>query len=131
VTFLADTNIIGELSRPRPNPGVLRWANQVKELNLSVISIEEIRYGLAWRPNERIGAWFDRFLAEQCRVLPITEDVARRAGDLRGRLRARGETRTQADMLIAATAAANALVLVTRNSGDFEGCGVTVLNPFS
>jgi toxin FitB len=131
VTFLADTNIIGELSRPRPNQGVLRWADQVRELHLSVISLEEIRYGLAWKPNERISGWFDRFVREQCRVLPITEDVACRAGELRGRLRSRGETRTQADMLIAATASVNALVLVTRNAGDFEGCGVTVLNPFS
>jgi toxin FitB len=131
VTFLADTNIIGELSRPRPNSGVLAWADQVQHLSLSVITLEEIRYGLAWKPNDRVRAWFDRFLREQCRVLPITEDVARRAGDLRGRLRARGETRTQADMLLAATAAANALVLVTRNASDFEGCGVTVLNPFA
>jgi predicted nucleic acid-binding protein len=131
VSFLVDTNIIGELARPRPNQGVVTWADQVIELSLSVISLEEIRYGLAWRPNERIRAWFERFLADHCRILPITEDVARRAGDLRGRLRSKGETRTQADMLIAATAAAHALTLVTRNAADFEGCGVTVLNPFS
>lgn len=131
MSYLADTNIIGELARPRPNAGVLNWAGQVLELNLSVISLEEIRYGLAWKPNDRIGAWFDRFLEEQCRVLPITDDLARRAGDLRGRFRARGETRSQADMLIAATAVSHALTLVTRNAADFKGCGVTVLNPFS
>jgi len=131
VTFLADTNIIGELTRPRPNAGVLSWAGQVSELSLSVITLEEIQFGLAWKPNERIRAWFNRFLTEQCRILPITDDLARRAGDLRGRLRARGETRSQADMLIAATALLNGLTLVTRNTNDFKGCGVTVLNPFS
>jgi len=130
VTFLADTNIIGELARPRPNPGVLLWAGQVLELSLSVITLEEIRYGLAWKPSEKIDAWFERFLEEHCRLLPISDEVARRAGDLRGRFRANGETRSQADMLIAATAASHALTLVTRNAGDFKGCGVTVLNPF-
>lgn len=131
MTFLADTNVIGELARPRPNAGVLTWAGQVLELNLSVITLEEIQFGLAWKPNPRIREWFDGFFREHCRVLPVTEELARRAGDLRGRFRAKGETRTQADMLIAATALSHALTLVTRNAGDFEGCGLTVLNPFS
>jgi predicted nucleic acid-binding protein len=34
-------------------------------------------------------------------------------------------------MLIAATAAHHGLVLVTRNVRDFDGCGVSLLNPFS
>jgi toxin FitB len=130
LTFLADTNIIGELARPRPNPGVLNWASQVVELSLSVITLEEIQYGLAWKPNQRIREWFDRFLEQQCQVLPITDELARRAGELRGRLRVQGKTRTQADMLIAATASSHALTLVTRNAADFKDCGVTVLNPF-
>lgn len=61
MTFLADTNIIGELTRPRPNPGVLSWAGQVLELSLSVITLEEIQYGLAWKPNQRVREWFDGF----------------------------------------------------------------------
>ena len=131
MTFLADTNILGELSRPRPNRGVLVWADQVAELNLSVITLEEIHHGLSWRPSERIRSWFEKFLTEQCRVLPVTDDIARLAGDLRGRLSTQGETRSQADMLIAATALAHRLTVVTRNEVDFEGCGVTVLNPFA
>ena len=50
---------------------------------------------------------------------------------LRGRFRAAGEQRTQADMLIAATVAAHGLTLVTRNNRDFDGCGIPVLNPFT
>jgi toxin FitB len=131
MTFLADTDIFGELARPRPNPGVLAWAGQVRQLSLSVITLEEIHYGLAWKPNDRIHDWFDRFVEEHCRVLAATDDIARRAGELRGLFRARGETRSQADMLIASTAITHALTLVTRNASDFKGCGTTVLNPFS
>jgi len=131
VTFLVDTNVVGELARPRPNQSVLTWASQVRQVSLSAITIEEIHYGLAWKPNERIRSWFERFLEEHCRVLPVTDGVARQAGVLRGRLRARGVTQLQADMLIAATAISHGLTLVTRNAGDFEGCGVTVLDPFS
>jgi predicted nucleic acid-binding protein len=40
------------------------------------------------------------------------------------------DPRTQADMLIAATAALHGLTLATRNERDFEDCGVTVINPF-
>ena len=131
MTYLADTNVIGDLARARPNPGVVTWAGQVTSVSLSVVSLEEIRFGLAWKPNARIAAWFERFLAEQCRILPVTDEIARRSGDLRGRLQAKGRIRTQADMLVAATAAAHRLTLVTRNEADFLDCDVTVLNPFS
>jgi len=131
VSYLVDTNVIGELARKRPNPGVVTWAGQVTSVKLSVVSLEEIRFGFAWKANARISAWFDRFLAEQCEILPVTDEIAGRSGDLRGRLQLRGRTRAQADMLIAATAMAHRLTLVTRNEADFEGCDVTVLNPFS
>jgi predicted nucleic acid-binding protein len=131
VSYLADTNVIGELARPRPNAGVVTWAEQVTSVHLSVVSVEEIRFGLTWKPNAKVAAWFERFLGEQCQVIPITDEIARRSGELRGRLRAKGATRTQADMLIAASAIAHRLTLVTRNESDFHDCGVTVLNPFS
>lgn len=130
MTFLADTNILGELSRPRPNRGVLTWAEHVQIVGVSVVTVEEVRFGLAWKPHARVDEWLERFLAEHCQVLPITKAIADRAGTLRGRLRGLGHTRTQADMLIAATAATSGLTLVTRNAHDFADCGITVLNPF-
>ena len=50
---------------------------------------------------------------------------------MRGQLQASGQTRTQADMLIAATAQIHALTIVTRNVRDFDGCGIGVLKPFT
>ncbi|MEW6219369.1 MAG: type II toxin-antitoxin system VapC family toxin [Thermodesulfobacteriota bacterium] len=131
MSFLVDTNILSELARAAPDAGVLAWAQGVTAISLSVITVDEVCFGLAWRPNARIEAWLAGFLHRQCHVLPVTERIARQAGGLRGSLRRQGTVRTQADMLIAATAQVHGLTLVTRNERDFAGCGIPVLNPFA
>jgi len=131
MTYLADTNIISELARPQPNPGALEWADEVARISMSVVTLEELQFGLSWRPNSRIQAWLEQFLEEYCDVVFVSSEVARLAGEWRGQFQAAGVVRTQADMLIAATAAVNGLTLVTRNVKDFDGCGITILNPFS
>ncbi|XGB40582.1 MAG: hypothetical protein LVT47_02890 [Cyanobacteria bacterium LVE1205-1] len=50
---------------------------------------------------------------------------------MRGGFRIQGITRSQADILIAATARVHNLTLVTRNIRDFEDCGISLLNPFN
>ena len=129
--MLVDTNVLSELARPSPDQNVRAWAATVRlPLSVSVITVEEINYGLAWRPSPQIRAWFETFLDESCRILPITSPIGERAGRLRGRFRLAGQQRTQADMLIASTAQAHQLSLATRNVRDFDGCGVPLVNPF-
>ena len=130
MSFLVDTNVLSELTRPAPNANVLGWTRTLDEFALSVITLEEVSFGLAARPNMRIAGWFETFIARHCRVLDVTAPIARQAGVLRGGLAARGRPRTQADMLIAATAAQHGLTLATRNEKDFQDCGVAILNPF-
>jgi len=89
------------------------------------------RSSISRRPIPRVRRWFDDFLARYCEVLDVNTATAILAGTLRGQLAARGRIRTQADMLIAATAAHHGLTLVTRNVRDFEECGVTVVDPFT
>jgi predicted nucleic acid-binding protein len=129
--FLADTNVLSELIKSRPDAGVVAWSNGVSRLALSVITIEEIQYGLARRPNAVVAAWYEQALLQIAEPLPVTVAIARVAGTLRGQLAARGVARTQADMLIAATAQVHRLTLVTRNTRDFESCGIGLLNPFA
>ena len=129
--FLCDTNVLSELARRDPNQGVIVWANSVTAIVLSVVTVEEIAFGLAWKPNIRIRTWFEDFLAAHCEVLPVNGEIARRCGELRGELLKKGSVRTQADMLIAATAQVHGLTMVTRNVKDFEDCFVPILNPFS
>ena len=59
MTILCDTNIISELVRPRPNANVLDWSSRVTLISISVITLEEITYGLTAKPNTRIQAWFE------------------------------------------------------------------------
>ena len=128
--FLCDTNIISELSRSNPNQGVIDWANRIDVLTISVITVDEIYFGLAAKPNLKITAWWKNLVTSKCEILPVTTVIAEYAGNIRGFHRTKGQVRHQADMLIAATAKMHYLTLVTRNVKDFDGCEIEILNPF-
>ena len=93
---LVDTNVLSELARPRPNARVVAWARTVARVSLSVITLEEIQFGLAWRPNARIQSWFDTFVRDHCEIRPVTAEIAVAAGQMRGRLAVRGAARSLA-----------------------------------
>ena len=131
MNYLIDTNIVSALLRPSPNRGVLMWAAGQPMVGISAVTVEEAIYGLTRKANHRLIEGFEARVAEQCHIFPVTEMIARCAGTLRGQFSVRGIVRDQADMLIAATAQVHQLTLVTRNTRDFEGCGIGLLNPFS
>ena len=74
--------------------------------------------------------WLDDFLSRQCEIVPVTPPVALSGGAMRGAFAAKGITRQPYDMLIAATALLHKIPLATRNTADFEGCGIILINPF-
>lgn len=133
MSFLLDTNAISEIRRGRDRR-VRAWVDTVDdvELHLSVMTLGEIRIGID-RLRDRDGAQadvFSQWLGElrrrfADRVLPVD---ARVAGEW-GRLNAPA-SRNTVDSLIAATACAHDLIVVTRNTKDFEGCDVPLLNPW-
>jgi predicted nucleic acid-binding protein len=128
---LVDTNIISELLRPQPNPGVLAWASDQRKFAIAAISVDESVCGLVRNRNPVLLAAYEALLCKRGEVLATTKEIAQRAGTLRGDFSLRGISRSQADMLIAATAQHHNLTLVTRNTRDFEGCGIGLLNPFT
>jgi hypothetical protein len=135
LSFLIDTNIISEIRKgARCNPGVARWWADVAEgdLWLSTLILGEIRKGidLARRRDpdkaSALGAWLGEVVSGfGDRLLPVDASVA----DEWGRMSAIRPVPV-IDALLAATAKANGLTLVTRNGADVAGLGVEVLNPF-
>jgi predicted nucleic acid-binding protein len=127
---LIDTNVLSELARARPDPAVARWVGTLQVLHISVVTLDEVFFGLTTKRNARVQRWFEMFLGTHCHVLDITAPIARHAGILRGQHPLHGRAHSQADMLIAATAALHGLSLATRNVRDFGDCGIAVVNPF-
>ena len=133
MTFLLDTNVISEIRRGR-DPNVAAWASEATdaELFLSVLTLGEIRKGierLRRRDSDQaevFAAWLEQLRDQFAdRILPVDDRVAEEWG----RLNAPAERKT-VDSLIAATARLHDLTVVTRNTGDFDGCDVSVLNPW-
>ncbi len=78
---------------------------------------EILRGRKAKRATAQLAA-FDAFCGNN-EVLPITDGVIVRAAEIYADLHGRGQLIPDADILIAATAIENALVLATNNLGDF------------
>ena len=132
--FLFDTNILSELLRARPDPRVETWVRARPGAAISVITIEEMAFGIASAPRSRrakLARWFEELQKSILEIHDVTPAIARAAGELRAARLAAGRTVHQADMLIAATALVDGLTLVTRNVSDFEDCGVVVFDPFT
>jgi toxin FitB len=134
VTYLLDTNVLGEIRKKRPDPRVAAWYAGVDddELFVSVLVVGEIQQGVT-RLQKRdprqaavFEAWLKRLQREFAdRVLPVSQDVALEWGRLSA-----GDPLPVVDGLLAATALVHGLTVVTRNVEDFEPTGVPVLNPF-
>ncbi|MFU8815653.1 MAG: type II toxin-antitoxin system VapC family toxin [Pseudomonadales bacterium] len=135
MSLLIDTNIISEVRKgQRCDPNVASWYASVADadLYLSVLVLGEIRKGIERaRPRdparaERLEAWLEEVAAAfGDRVMPIDHAVA----DEWGRMSAIRPV-SVIDGLLAATAKAHRMTLVTRNAIDVEGLGARVLNPF-
>ena len=139
MSYLLDTNVISEWVKPRPDAGVVAWLHTSDEdrHHLSVITLGEIRAGVdrlsAGARHKHLDRWLTHDLADRFagRILAVDHTVADIWGKLVAAATRRGRGLTTADGLIAATAIAHGLVLVTRNTRDFAGIVDAVENPWS
>jgi len=120
--FLLDTNVVSELFRPKPNPGVTQFLRGVrpKRLFLSVLTVGELRKGAETAPAERrqeLELWIENDLERRFsgRIIPLDLDAAELWGRLSAAEKAAGRTLPPIDGLLAATAVRQGLKLVSRN----------------
>ena len=132
--YLVDANVLSEPTRPAPQPAVIAWLRRhERTIAVDPVILGEIRYGILRLPRGRRRARLEQWFAEGVRKLqciPWEAETGLRWAELLARLRASGRALPVKDSLIAATALANRLTVVTRNVTDFEKAGCPVIDPF-
>lgn len=131
--YLLDTNVISETIKITPNQNVLAWLSSIpmSKFCLSVLSLGEIRKGIEKLANapkkQKIILWLETDLINQFngRILDIDSQVADKWGYISS-----FNNIPAVDGLIAATALAHNLKLITRNVRDFQILGLEVINPW-
>jgi predicted nucleic acid-binding protein len=136
VSFLVDTNVLSELRKGnRGNARVNAWAEATgwSALHTSWIAIAELKRGVELiRRRDKpqaivLQSWMEKALELLGdRIHPVNRAVAELWADLMV-----PNPRSPLDALIAATARAHGLTLVTRNVRDFAGTGIAVLDPWT
>lgn len=139
--YLVDTNIVSVGSpvwQAAPSALVVWMEENSPALYLSAVTVAEVEGGIAKLRREKAGrkaaglsAWLEALLHLYGeRVLAFGLQEARIAGALSDGARAKGRSPGFADIVIAATASAHGLVLLTRNQRHFKPLGVKTINPF-
>ena len=136
--YLLDTCVLSEACKLQPNAGVMAWLNQHDaESFVSILSLGEIRKGIAkhefktGQHNDRLNTWFDQLVAAKSDyIMPLDLRVLTIWGAIAGQSEAQGAPLPVIDSLIAATALAHGLIVITRNAEDFRRCGADTFNPW-
>lgn len=140
--YLLDTNVLSELKKAknnRANPNVMRWANTQSpdDFYTSKIVILELTIGALRKQKsdsaqaQNLKNWINHSVIPSFgeygkRILAVNDNVLHICANLHAI-----QPRPQHDALIASTAIAYDLILVTRNLSDFQEMGVKLFNPFA
>jgi predicted nucleic acid-binding protein len=136
--IVLDTNVISELTRQVPEPGVISWLDSLpaEEVGTTAVTAAELLYGVTRMPAGRRktelaeavrGLLGDDF---RDRVLPFDEHCASRYADIVCGREALGRLIGVADAQIAAICRTAEATLATRNTDDFSGTGIELINPW-
>jgi toxin FitB len=137
--IVLDTNVVSELMQPEPDVRVASWFAQLgrEMVSTSVVTVSEIGFGLSRLPEgarrQRLEYGFEALVGAQgpLPVLELLRGHARMCGTLRVRREASGNPMSLADGLIAAIVLGHEASLATRNTKDFVGLGLRLMDPWA
>jgi len=136
--IVLDTNVLSEALKPSPSERVLRWlaGQELLTVFTTTITLAEVLYGIerlpAGKRRMRLSAAIEKVFAEefQGRTLPFDEESARVFPKIVAGREAMGRPISQSDAMIAAIARSRRAAVATRNTNDFEHCGVRAIDPW-
>jgi predicted nucleic acid-binding protein len=131
--YLVDANVLSEATKPVPDQRVVDWlGGNEPELAVDPVILGEIRFGILLLPRgrrrSRLERWFEDGV-QRLQCIPWEASTGLRWAELLARLRAEGRSMPIKDSLIAATALAHDLTVVTLNRRDFDAAGVSIVDP--
>lgn len=135
--IIVDTNVWSELIRPEPDQHVVKWeAANGHLLWISSIVLAEFRARAILmadgKRKKQIAEAIEALLfLHSNRILDFDEACAGQYGHVLLSARQTGFPIDAADAMIAATALAKGAKLATRNTNDFAGTGVDLINPWN
>ena len=136
--IVLDTNVISETMRPAPEAAVLRWIRSIprREIWTCTIVLAELFSGVDLMPRGKRQQAFREKMEQLVPALFLNQillfdlSAARTYGPILAARKAIGRPIDEMDALIAAIAKTNGATLATRNTADFEDCGIELVNPW-
>jgi toxin FitB len=136
--IVLDTNVVSETSKPIPHPRLIDWLSSMRpgQLFLTYVTVSELYYGgekyrLKTGSSKHLNN-ADRVAGEEYagRILQWNATDAVLTGHLRARREMAGFSMTMQDAMIAAICIQHGATLATRNTKDFDGLDLKLVNPF-
>jgi toxin FitB len=136
--IVLDTNVLSEVFKPAPTATVLEWLRSQTPWDVftTAVTVAEILSGIealpAGKRRTQLSGAVEKMFAEQFegRILPFDADAARLFAEIVAGRRAAGRPISQFDAMIAAVARLHGAPVATRDSADFENCGVELIDPW-
>jgi hypothetical protein len=136
--IVLDTNVVSEVMQCPGTSPALAWviAQDTAQLAITAITVMEVSDGIARMPagrrRDHVAAQWDLLEGQWLGTfLPLGMHDARMAGALSAKRRSMGRPIAMADACIAGICLAHDATLATRNTREFEGVGLALVDPWA
>ena len=122
VRYLLDTSVYSQRLRRKPDPRVIERWKTLGDVSVatSIICEAELIFGLQKKKSKRLWLEYEKYLRDKISIIPFERREAHAYAEIKDRLVSRGLPKGDFDIMIAATAKVNGLIIATLNTKDFN-----------